>query len=82
MEFLTNIFSLIDTPSAKSLVFVALLFVSSFTIAIIIIWLLTKRSKKRKEKIVHGNQRDLLMTRLNELTGKIMDKETETTDIQ
>lgn len=81
MEFLLNILSLIDTPSAKSWVFVALLFVFSFAIAIIILGLITKRFKKRKEKIAHGNQRELLMARLNELTGKTKDKETKTADI-
>ena len=82
MEFLLNILSLIDTPSAKSWVFVVLIFVSSFAIAIIILGLITKRFKKRKEKIAYGNQRELFMVRLDELTGKTKDKEIKTADIQ
>ena len=82
MESLFTISSLIDTASAKSWVFVVLLFASFFAIAMIILGLLTKRFKKRKEKKEHINQRELLMARLNELTGKTKDKETKTADIQ
>ena len=82
MEFLLNILSLIDTPSAKSWVFVVLIFVSSFAIAIVILGLITKRFKKRKEEKELGNQRELLFARLNELTGKTKDKEIKTADIQ
>jgi hypothetical protein len=82
MEFLLDILSSIDTASAKSWVFVVLIFVSSFAIAIIILGLFTKRFKKRKEKIAHGNQRELFMVRLDELTGKTKDKETKAADIQ
>jgi uncharacterized membrane-anchored protein YhcB (DUF1043 family) len=81
MEFPALISSL-NTASIKIWVFVVLLFVSSIALVIIILGLLTKSYNKRKEKKELRKRREVLKTRLNELTGKTNDEEIRIGKIQ
>jgi uncharacterized membrane-anchored protein YhcB (DUF1043 family) len=81
MEFPALISSL-NTASIKIWVFVVLLFVSSIALATIFLGLLTKSYNKRKEKKELRKRREVLKTRLNELTGKTNDEEIRIGKIQ
>jgi len=74
MEFIASIYSVINTASFKMWVFVVLLFVFSIALVIIVLWLPIRSYNRRKENKELRKRREVLKTRLNELTGKTSDK--------
>jgi len=74
MEFIASIYSVINTASFKMWVFVVLLFVFSIALVIIVLWLPIRNYNRRKENKELRKRREVLKTRLNELTGKTSDK--------